>query len=138
MSGKYYDGALKLYKKARIAFIGSQDSDGYPNIKAVLVTDKKDGMREVIIKTNTSSRHVQQLRKNPKGCLYFLSLIDFKGAMLKGTYAVVEDRELKRRYWKKGDEKYYSQGDHDYCLLVFTPEVGRYYHRYDSGDFDMV
>jgi len=137
MANKYYDGALKLYKKAKIVFIGSQDNEGYPNIKAVFAADKKDGMREVIIKTNTSSKHVRQFRENPKGCLYFLSLIRGKGVMLKGTYSVVEDSDLKRKYWKKGDEKFYRKGDQDYCLLIFTPEKGRYYHKYDSGDFDM-
>jgi len=136
-NNKYYDGALKLYNKVKIAFIGSNSSDGYPEIKAILIADRKPGMKEVIIKTNTSSKHVAQLREDSRGCLYFLSLIDFKGVMLKGKYEVVEDAEMKRKYWNKGDEKYYSKGDSDYCLLVFTPEVGRYYHRFDSGDFEI-
>ena len=137
IKNKYYDSALKLFKKKKIVFIGSQDSDGYPNIKAVLVADKKEGMKEIVIKTNTSSRHVQQFKENPKGCLYFMGLIGFKGAMLRGEYSVIEDDELKDKYWKKGDEKYYLDGYHDYCLLIFRAENGRYYHKYESGDFEI-
>lgn len=132
-----YEDALRLYQKAKIGLIGSVDDAGFPNIKAVLMADKKPGMAEVVIKTNTSSRHARQFKENPKGCLYLYSLLGFKGLMLRGTYAVVEDAELKKQYWKKGDEKYYQKGEQDYCLLVFTPQSGRYYHRYQTGEFEI-
>jgi len=95
MADKYYDGALRLYNRARIVFVGFNDSDGYPNIKAVLAADKKPGIKEIVIKTNTSSWHVAQFREDPRGCLYFFSLVGFKGTMLKGTYAVVEDAKIR-------------------------------------------
>lgn len=132
---QYYDNALKLYHNAKFFFVGSIDSIGFPNIKAVLVASKKTNMCEIIIKTNTSSQHVQQFKNNANGCLYFYSILGFKGTLLKGTYTVVEDVETKMKFWKKGDEKFYSKGEQDFCLLVFKPTSGRYYHSYQTGDF---
>jgi len=60
-----YNKALKLYQNAKIFFIGSIDTADFPNIKAVLVADKKANLAEIVIKTNTSSQHVQQFRNIP-------------------------------------------------------------------------
>lgn len=133
----YFKEALKLFGRAKVVFIGSVDAMGFPNIKAVLVAGKGDNLAEVVIKTNTSSLHVEQFRDNPNGCLYFYTLLGFKGVLLKGTFSVVEDVERKMRYWKRGDEKYYRKGVEDFCLLVFRPRVGRFYHRFRTGDFEI-
>jgi len=54
-----------------IAYLGSVDGEGFPNIKAMLKPRKRNGIKEFWFTTNTSSKRVAQYRKNPKACIYF-------------------------------------------------------------------
>jgi general stress protein 26 len=131
------DAANNLHKKAKFFFLGSVDNNGFPNIKAVLPVNKRESIRHIYFSTNTSSKHVAQYRANPKSCVYFYSPLFFKGVLLKGVIEVVEATEIKKRFWNKGDLKYYPKGvtDPDYCILKFTAQEGRYYSNFKSNDF---
>lgn len=126
-----------LHKKVKFFFIGSLDSDGFPNIKAVLPVNKRENISQIYFSTNTSSKHVAQYKANPKACVCFYNPLLFKGAMLKGVIQVCEDSRTKELFWNKGDTKYYSKGstDPDYCILKFTASEGRYYSNFKSESF---
>lgn len=116
------DSIKKFISKRRFAFVGSIDEDGFPNVKAMIFPHKVVDCREYYFSTNTSSSRVQQFSKNQNACLYFCSLILFKGIMLRGKMEVLHDQTLKNELWKKGDTQYYPKGvtDPDYCILRFT------------------
>ena len=59
--------------------------------------------------------------------------------MLKGTMEVLEDAESKEMIWQQGDTMYYPLGvtDHDYCVLTFTAEEGRFYSNFNSETFQI-
>ena len=59
--------------------------------------------------TNTSSEKVEQLRKNPKACLYFCDRRFFRGVTLKGMVEICEDPETKELIWEPGDTMYYKE-----------------------------
>ena len=126
--------------KQKIAFIGSMDSEGYPNIKAMLQPRKREGIRVFYFTTNTSSMRVDQYRKNSKACVYFCNQRFFRGVMLKGTMEVLEDCTTKEMIWNEGDELYYPKGvtDPDYCVLRFKAECGRVYGNFKSEEFNIV
>ena len=128
-----------LIDKQGLSFIGSVDSDGFPNMKAMLPPRKRDGIKEFWFSTNTSSMRVAQYRKNPKACIYFMDKRFFRGVMLKGRMEVLEDSETKEMIWREGDTMYYSGGvtDPDYCVLKFTAETGRFYSNFKSEDFEV-
>ena len=129
----------KLIKKQKIAFIASVDSDGFPNMKAMLSPRKRNGLREFWFSTNTSSNRVTQYRDNPKASIYFCEkrFYRFSGVQLIGTMEVLEDSASKEMLWERGDKIYYPQGviDPDYCVLKFTPQSGRYYCNLKTEDF---
>ena len=50
----------KLIDHQKIAFIGSVDVDGYPNMKAMLTPRKREGIRTFYFTANTSSMRVSQ------------------------------------------------------------------------------
>ena len=127
----------KVIGKQKVAFLGSADADGFPNVKAMLAPRKRDGLKRFWFSTNTSSMRVAQYRENPKACVYFYDL--YHGVMLVGTMEVLEDAESKQMIWEHGDTMYYKQGvtDPDYCVLKFTAEKGRYYHGFKSEDFEV-
>lgn len=127
----------KLIDKQGVAFIGSIDSEGFPNIKAMLAPRKRIGFKEFYLTTNTSSMRVQQYKENPKASIYFCDRRFFRGVMLKGTMEVLEDAASKEMIWREGDTMYYPTGvtDPDYCVLEFVAEQGRYYSNFASESF---
>ena len=129
--------ALSVIERSGKAIIGSVDSDGYPNLKAMLKPREHDGVKTFYFTTNTSSMRVAQYRKNPKASIYFFDERFFKGVMLKGKMSVLTDAASKKRIWREGDEMYYPKGvaDPDYCVLKFSAESGRLYENFGSQDF---
>ena len=125
--------------KLKIAFLGSVDSEGFPNVKAMLQPRKREGIKVFYFTTNTSSMRVAQFQANPKACVYFCDQRFFRGAMLRGTVEVLTDEESKRMIWQEGDEVYYAQGvtDPDYCVLKFTAQSGRFYKDFKSESFEV-
>lgn len=126
-----------LIDKQKTAFLGSIDSEGFPNLKAMLAPRKREGIRTFYLTTNTSSLRVSQYRENPKACLYFCDRRFFRGVMLRGTVEVLEDQQSKEMIWQDGDTMYYPLGvtDPDYCVLRFTAQNGRFYSSFKSEDF---
>ena len=125
--------------KLKIAFLGSVDGEGFPNVKAMLQPRKREGIKVFYFTTNTSSMRVAQFQANPKACVYFCDQRFFRGVMLRGTIEVLTDEESKRMIWREGDEVYYAQGvtDPDYCVLKFTAQSGRFYKDFKSESFEV-
>ncbi|MDE6720973.1 MAG: pyridoxamine 5'-phosphate oxidase family protein [Bacteroidaceae bacterium] len=123
--------------KQKIAFIASVDEQGYPNIKAMLQSRKREGIKVFYFSTNTSSMRVRQYMNDSKACVYFCDSRFFRGAMLRGTMEVLTDAESKEMIWQEGDTVYYPGGvtDPDYCVLKFTASSGRFYSNYRSEEF---
>ena len=129
-----------LIDKQGVAFIGSVDESGFPNIKAMLPPRKREGIRQIYFTTNTSSMRVSQYRRDPKACVYFCDRRFFRGVMLRGTMEVLEDSDSKEMIWQEGDIMYYPLGvtDPDYCVLRFTAVDGRFYSNFKSEDFEIL
>lgn len=125
--------------KLKTAFVGSIDSEGYPNIKAMLQPRKREGIRAFYFSTNTSSLRVSQFLDNDKACVYFCDNRFFRGALLRGRMEVLTDAASKEMIWDEGDIEYYSEGvtDPDYCVLKFAAFSGRFYSNYKSEDFEI-
>ncbi len=122
----------------KTAFIGSVDTDGFPNVKAMLSPRERDGAT-FYFTTNTSSMRVAQYLANPKASIYFYHRGRFRytGVMLKGTMQVLTDQETKNRIWRTGDTMFYKKGvtDPDYCVLRFVATGGRYYQDLKTESF---
>lgn len=130
--------SLELVEKSKIALVGNVDKNGFPNIKAMLNL-KHDSLKKFWFSTNTSSKRVQQFKKNSKACIYFVDEANFKGLMLKGRIEILQDLESRKMLWNDGCEIYYPLGveDPDYSVLCFTAESGNYYHGLVNIDFEI-
>jgi general stress protein 26 len=128
--------ALTLADRSEIALLGTNGDDGYPNVKAMLKTEN-EGLNRVWFSTNTSSRRIAQLLRDPRACVYFVDEERRMGLMLVGDIEVLQDRESRERLWSEGDEKYYPLGvtDPDYSVLRFTAHWGNYYHALSNVTF---
>ena len=65
-----------MIDKLKIAFLGSVDEEGFPNVKAMLQPRKREGIKTIYLSTNTSSMRVAQFRglyviiPGKQSCLY--------------------------------------------------------------------
>ena len=128
-----------MIDKQKLSFISTVDNDGFPCTKAMLAPRKREGIKIIYFSTNTSSKHVEQYRNNPKACVYVCDSRFYRGAMLRGNMEVLEDAGHKKMLWQVGDRMYYPKGvtDPDYCVLRFTAQGGRYYSNFKSEDFEV-
>jgi general stress protein 26 len=121
----------KLRNDSDIAYIGSVDEDGFPQIKGMLVLEHKS-LKTQYFSTNVSSKRAKQFLKNPKASVYYTDNTKdlYKGALFTGTIEVCFDHETKAFLWRDGFEIYYPAGidDTDYCVYKFTAEKVNYYH----------
>ena len=126
-----------LIDKQSVAFIASNDEEGFPNMKAMLAPRRREGLRTFYFTTNTHSMRVGQYQRDNRASIYFYDKRYFRGVMLKGTMEVLFDQEHKEMIWRDGDTMYYKEGvtDPDYCVLRFTATSGRYYSNFSSEDF---
>lgn len=129
----------RLVDAQSVAFIGSVDAQGFPNLKAMLAPRVREGLRVFCFTTNTSSLRVAQYRRNPAAAVYFCDPQGFRGLQLTGTMEVMEDAASRRLVWRDGDTEYYPGGvdDPDYCVLRFTARAGRYYSDYHSENIEI-
>lgn len=131
----------KFIDKQKVSFICSVDHENYPNVKAMLKSRKRNGLKEFYFSTNTFSMRVKQYQKNSSASIYFYhkGLMKYVGVMLKGNMEVLTDQETKNRIWKTGDTMFYKKGvtDPDYCVLKFTATSGRYYCDLKTENFDI-
>lgn len=129
---------LALMKRSEFAMVGSVDTDGFPNVRAMIKMEN-DGLREIWFTTNTSSRKTGQVKKNPRTCVYFVDFENYEGLQLVGTVEVFDDQKSRQRCWREGFEKYYPKGvsDPDYCVLRFTADRGEYYHNLSVSRFSV-
>ena len=121
-----------LIEKQGVSFISSVDEHGFPNTKAMLPPVKREGIKTFYWHTNSPSMRIKQYLNNPKACIYFCDKRFFRGVMLKGTMAVVEDNDIKKEIWKDEFDMYYKGGmdGGDFIILKFTAEIGRYYSNF--------
>lgn len=131
----------KLVEKAKVAFVGSVDGEGFPNMKAMLMPRKREGLKEFWFSTNTSSERVAQYRANSKACIYFYEKgrFNYEGVQLVGRMEVLTDAESKKAIWQTGDRIFYPKGvsDPDYCVIKFSAERGRYYSNFETESFEV-
>ena len=118
--------------------LGTNGDGGYPNIKAMLNL-KHEGLKKIWFSTNTSSKRVQQLKKDNRACVYYVDESEFKGLMLIGTVEILQDLASRKMLWSEGAEVYYPQGveDPDYSVLGFTALRGNYYHGLANISFEI-
>ncbi len=136
MDKKIISDIRGLRDKCSVAYVGSVNEAGFPQVKAMLVAEHGD-MRVHYFSTNMSSKRAAQFLKNPKACVYYCSEIEFKGALFTGTIEVCTDHDTKAFIWHDGDEMYYPGGvdDEDYCVYKFTAETVNYYHGLSNVTF---
>lgn len=130
------ENVISIIKNSKAAYLATVDSEGKPEIRALLnlpnprkykklegkALIQDDEQLTLYFTTNTSSKKVQRIRKNPNVALYFCEPSLFKGICVSGIMEEVLDQDVKSDFWQRGWTMYYPLGktDPDYTILKFT------------------
>lgn len=138
MNNEIIDKSAALVSRSFTGVLGTVDENGIPQLKAMIIT-AANGLKEFWFCSNTSSKRVTQIQKNPNASLYFFDEKSFEGLMLTGEAEVSYDDAKRKRFWNDGMKIYYPLGctDPDYALVKFTTSRGNYYHGLKNTDFDI-
>jgi general stress protein 26 len=128
--------ARLIVEVADRAYLTTMANDGYPRTRAVLnlrnpslypdQADLFDRHRQdflVYISTNTSSAKVAQILRDPRGSLYYCHPKRYRGVLLVGDLAVIDDSALRHALWHESWTMYYPGGpdDPDHTVLRLSP-----------------
>ena len=126
-----------LIDKKKVSLICSIDENGFPTTMGMLAPVKREGLKTFYWHTNSPSKKIKQYRDNSKACIYFYDKRFFRGVMLRGKMEVLDNKKIKKEFWKDEYTQYYTGGmdGGDFIILKFSAENGRYYSNFKSEDF---
>lgn len=138
MDSKIMEKSIALIERSFTGVLGTVDENGVPQLKAMIKT-AANGLKEFWFCSNTSSKRVAQIQKNPNASLYFYDEKTFEGLMLNGKAEVSYDDGKRKEFWNDGMKKYYPLGytDPDFALIRFVASKANYYHGLKNIDFDI-
>lgn len=135
-----------LSGQAEFAFLSTVNKDSFPETRAMmnLRNEKKfPNLRKYFsdgfvcyFSSNTASQKLNHILDSDKASVYYVNTETFEGLLMKGSLAIVKDKELKNAFWHDNWAQYYKGGinDPDYSLLKFTPAQYKYY----NGNFEVI
>jgi general stress protein 26 len=138
MSSEVVEKSSALIGRSFTGVLGTVDGNGIPQFKEMIKT-AAIGLKEFWFCSNTSSKRVVQIKKNPNASLYFYDEKTFEGLMLTGKAEVSYDDEKRKEFWNDGMKKYYPLGctDPDFALIRFSASKANYYHGLKNIDFEI-
>ena len=136
---KVMRAALKLVKRSKICMLGTMGEEGYIDMRAMLNL-KQRGLQQIWFSTNTSSKKIDQIKKDPRACVYYVDETNFEGLRLTGRIQILQDSRSRKMLWSEGFKIYYPLGlnDPDYTVLKFTAQKASYYSDLNNITFEVA
>ena len=72
--------------------------------------------------TNKNSRKVKQIKMDPRVNLYYMENDNSSYVTIFGKAELVDDPELKEKYWKDQWNAFYDENKENYLLIKVTPD----------------
>jgi general stress protein 26 len=130
--------AQQVMAEADRAYLTTFEEDGYPRTRAILnlrnpalypgqaslfETHADDFL--IYVTTNTSSAKVAQIRRDPRGSVYYCHPSRYHGLLLVGDLEIVDDSALRHALWNEAWTCYYPEGpdDPDHTVLRLAPKL---------------
>jgi general stress protein 26 len=98
----------------------SIDDEGIPRVRAMDPFAPEEDLT-VWFGTNSRSRKVDQLKKDPRVTLYYLDEDASGYVIVQGVARLVNDPKEKDKRWKVEWEAFYPDKTKDYLLIEVTP-----------------
>ena len=99
----------------------SLDEDGLSRVRAMDPFKPEDDFT-IWFGTNSYSAKVQQIKSKPNVSLYYLDSDNTGYVIIQGKAEIVDDPELKSKYWKEEWKDFYPDYPDAYSLIKVQPE----------------
>jgi general stress protein 26 len=113
--------AQGVLSKARCWTLITVDKNGNPRART-MSSFPPDEQMVVRLGANPRSRKIEQIKNNPNVIVYYLEPTGFSYVSLMGTASLVNDPNMKAKYWKEGWTRYYPDPKKDYILIEVKPK----------------
>ena len=139
---------LKLMETADAVYVGTVDSNGFPQIRVMANLRNKEqspGLVEVFARhsgdllvyltTCEATSKMEQIRANPKASVYYCKVNEALGLMLAGQIEIITDENLKEQLWQDWWQDYYP--DKKYTLLRLLPDFAKGWYKEGAFEFKL-
>ena len=127
--------AKEVMIEIRFCALITLDDAGLPQVRT-MDPFAPDSDMIVWFGTNKNSRKVKEIRNNSKATLYYQASGARGYVVLSGDAYLVDDPDLKLKYWKSEWKSFYPESRENYTLIKFVPvklEIIDYKHNI-TGD----
>jgi general stress protein 26 len=97
------------------------DEDGKPCAREMSPFPPEDNW-VIWLGTFPTSRKVKQIQNNPNVVVFYYDTKGMSYVSVSGKARLVNDANLKAKYWRDGWKRYYPDRDKQYILIEVTPE----------------
>jgi len=144
--------SLGLIESSGLAYLGTVDGDGYPQIRAMANLKCKaeypeleqvfaghEGDFLMYFATGTRSVKMGHIKANPKVSIYFCDAKGMQTLLLGGTAKAVSDEKLKKAIWQDRWTKHFEGGvdDPEYAVISVKPDFARGWCGQEAFEFKL-
>lgn len=141
-----------LMNIADLVYVSTVDENGFPQTRAMANLYNKDQFERlsvffnqhqdeflIYLNTNRASVKMEQIKINPKTCLYYCSYKETHGLSLIGEIQVIEDKNIRHLLWQDDWIQFYEGGvdGTDYTILQFKPLTARGWYKCEKFEFQL-
>jgi general stress protein 26 len=113
--------AHEIIKTEKTCTFITVDENSNPQAR-ILATFPTEGDWKMWFGTSTNSRKAEQIKKNPNTMVFYFEPQGNSYVSFAGKARLVNDAELKNKYWKESWKVYYPNPEKDYILIEFKPD----------------
>lgn len=112
--------AREIMNSASTCALISLDDEGRARVRAMDPFPPEDDLT-VWFGTNSKSRKVDQIKKDPRVTLYYLDSDASGYVMIYGIAELVDDQKEKEKRWKEEWKDFYPNNAENYLLIKVSP-----------------
>jgi len=113
--------ARAIVDSARCRVLVTVDEEGKPHAREMSPFRPEDNW-VIWLGTSPVSRKVKQIEKNPNVVVLYYDTKGLSYVSVSGKAHLINDPDLKNKYWVKGWEQFYPDRDTGYILIKVVPE----------------
>ena len=115
------EAAREIMEASRYCALVTLDAGGHP--QARMMDPFLPGEDMVVwMGTNKKSRKVNELHHDPRVTLYYQVPEASGYLVIRGTAEILDDPEMKNRYWKEEWESFYPDKESTFTLIRVSPK----------------
>ena len=118
---------LQMLEKETFVSLATFGTDGYPDVRVLLVA-AKDGVDSIWFATETTTSKIAQLRKNPKAALYGHNMESMTEFRLFGSVELLTDAAARKKIWREDFIQHFPDGIDSPTMIIlrFNTDHGAY------------